>query len=72
MVGGKNSPLAMSTIRNIESSLRRFYALACHDFAGEQPCVKGCHGLEEPYVPSPEADLTEAAVADGISHRAAP
>lgn len=72
LVGGKNSPLAMNTIRNIASSLRRFFALACRDFAGEQPYVKGCRGQDEAYVPVLDVDRTPAEEAEGATHRGCP
>ncbi|KAK1866901.1 hypothetical protein I4F81_009413 [Pyropia yezoensis] len=72
LVGGKNAPLAMSTVCNVASCLRRFFALACRDFAGETSYVPGCKSADDAYMVIPEVDRTPSQIAAGETFQGCP
>jgi len=68
LVGGRNAPLAMVSVRNIAPSLGHFFALSTRDFAGKTAYVAGCGDRDDPYKSLPLADRTPAQVANGEAH----
>jgi len=65
LVGGRNVPLAMVSVRNIASSLGYFFAFSTRDFSGKTAYVAGCGDRDEPYKLVPLADRMPAQVANG-------
>jgi len=72
LVGVRNAPSAMVSVRNIASSSGYFFSFSTHDFAGKTAYVAGCGDHDEPYKSVPLDDRTPAQVANGETHFGCP
>jgi len=72
LVGRRNVPLAMVSVRNIASSLGYFLSFSTRDFARKTSYVAGCGERDEQYKALPLAVRTTAQVASGETHCGCP